>query len=56
MKGLGITVAALGAIQPRQVVEASGSGEMLWPQHLLTDRQGALMKGLGITVAALVPV
>ena len=52
-KRLGLLVLALRMVECGQVVEAGGRVRMLWPQLLLTDRQGALVQRLGLLVLAL---
>ncbi len=42
VEGLGGGVAALGAVQPGEVVEAGGDFRMLRAEGLLADRQGTL--------------
>ena len=50
---LGLGVAALGAIQRRQVVERGADIGVVGAQRLLADGQRALVERLGLGVAAL---
>ncbi len=51
---LGVGVAALGTVQPGEVVEARCDVGVLGAEGLLHDRQRALIERLGLGVAALV--
>ena len=51
IKGLGLSVFALGPADARQIVETRRYVRMLWAQCLFTNRQGALVKGFGLFVS-----
>jgi len=50
---LGLGVAALGTVQPGQVVERGTDGGVVGAQRLLADGEAALIQRLGLGVAAL---
>ena len=50
---LDLVVATLGAIEPRQVVEAGGHMRVLGPQHFFGNRQRPLGQRLGFRIATL---
>ena len=53
---LGLGVAALGSVQPGQVVERGADVGVVGAQRLLADGERALVERLGLGVAALVAV
>jgi len=53
IEGFGLSVLALGGIEPRQVVEVPGQVAVLRAQGLFPDRQGLLIEGFGLHVLAL---
>ena len=50
---LGVRVAALGSIQPRQVVERRAHVGVVGTERLFDDGEAALVERLGVRVAAL---